>query len=42
MHIAEQQMLLPASARNAEVKGVDGNHPETPNGNDRSREASAE
>jgi len=41
-HVAEQQMLLPASARNAEVKGVDVKNSETPNGNDRSREASAE
>jgi phosphate starvation-inducible protein PhoH and related proteins len=51
-HVAEQQMLLPASGRNGEVKGsdvkgaqikgVDTKNQETPNANDRSREASAE
>jgi hypothetical protein len=41
MHIAEQQMLLPAVGKNGEAKGVDGKSGDS-NLNDRSREASAE
>src|SRR6202451_2126007 len=41
-HIAEQQMLLPASGKNGESKRVEARNPETPSGDDRSREASAE
>jgi len=51
MHIAEQQMLLPAVGKNGEAKGVDGKNGDVKSGdvksresnaNDRSREASAE
>ena len=51
MHIAEQQMLLPAVGKNGEAKGVDGKNGDVKSGdvksresnaNDRSREASTE
>jgi hypothetical protein len=41
-HVAEQQMLLPAGGKNGEAKRVEAKNPETPSGDDRSREASAE